>query len=218
MTSEYRDMEGRWRFEVSSRVILGRIFSRFAWNVFPRRIYIYTLCHWNERFGERVATHSTFLSRTPSTVRDTFTESAAWTRAPAKRMKRADKGTREVRSRCRILSLAEGPVTEIRDSAPVLYPSSHPLWLFLFSPLLSDFALPCLSRFLFNFTPLSFLYLFARSASRIIPFNWVKMQNKVNSGGERREICSFSWGYNAISENSFAKVSWCVRLRGDATG
>lgn len=67
--------------------------------------------------------------------------------------------------------------------------------IFVFT-LLSDFALPCLSRFLFNFTPLSFLYLFARSASQIIPFNWVKMWNKVNSGGERRGICSFSWGYN----------------------
>lgn len=45
-----------------------------------------------------------------------------------------------VGSRCRILSLAEGPVTEIRDSAPLLYSFisilvtlTSPLSLYLFT-------------------------------------------------------------------------------------
>lgn len=52
--------------------------------------------------------------------------------------KSRQRDARAGRSRCRILSLAEGPVTEIRDSAPVLYPPFRSLWLFSFSPLLSN--------------------------------------------------------------------------------
>lgn len=92
-------------------------------------------------WGTRRDAFNTFIANTLECAR--HFHRIAYT---SKRMESANKGTRGG-SRCRILSLAEGPVTEIRDSGSVVSRSLSPYpFSFHFCPffLLSFFFLFCL--------------------------------------------------------------------------
>ena len=92
-----RKQEGRRRFEVSSRVILARIFALFCETSFEdARVWCTRVPLKRAFWGTRRDAFNIFIANTLGCARHFHRVGLTWTRAPEseERMKRADKGTR----------------------------------------------------------------------------------------------------------------------------